>query len=92
MLAERQARLDAEHQKMMRQRLSSRVVQMGPQTTNRGFFGLLMLIVALGTLVAVVLPAWVTRVFVALLVVLVLGALFVPAIRYPLSRWLDRTF
>lgn len=63
-----------------------------PPQTNGKFFGLLALVVALGGAVGLVLPATVSRIVVAAVVVLVVAALLVPAVRLPVSRWLDRTF
>lgn len=89
---ERDERKNAEVRQQMRQRMEQRFAAMEPEPTNGKFFGLLALIIAVGGAIGVVLPATVARVVVAVIVVLVLAALVVPAVRRPVSRWLDRTF
>ena len=54
--------------------------------------GLLALIVGVGALIVVVLPTTVARAVDAIVVLAVIAALFLPAVRLPVSRWLNRTF
>lgn len=62
-----------------------------PPTDGR-FLGLLALIVGVGALIVVVLPTTVARAVDAIVVLAVIAALFLPAVRLPVSRWLNRTF